>query len=157
VDRLIGDDDVIDLGDCRIEVIATPGHSPGSVSFLIAPDGVLCSGDAVPLPGEAPIYDDALASTASMQRLAALRGVRWLCSAWDDPCKGAAVHDRMEAGLRYLRQIHDLVRSSVEAGETDPAAIAGTVLTAAGVKGSVNPLVVRTIIATMRTAGRTRL
>jgi glyoxylase-like metal-dependent hydrolase (beta-lactamase superfamily II) len=39
--------DVIDLGDRALEVIHLPGHSPGSVAFWDARNGVLFSGDVV--------------------------------------------------------------------------------------------------------------
>ena len=42
----IEDGDVIDLGDRPVEVIGTPGHTPGSISFLDRKTRVLFSGDA---------------------------------------------------------------------------------------------------------------
>jgi hydroxyacylglutathione hydrolase len=41
--------DVIEVGDVRIEVLHTPGHTPGSMCFLV--DGVLVSGDTLFLEG----------------------------------------------------------------------------------------------------------
>ncbi|RLB09624.1 MAG: MBL fold metallo-hydrolase [Deltaproteobacteria bacterium] len=35
VDKELKDGEILPLGDCNIEVIHTPGHSPGSVCFLI--------------------------------------------------------------------------------------------------------------------------
>jgi len=45
VDRFVADDDVVELGGLRFAVLHTPGHSPGSVSYLI--DGILFSGDVI--------------------------------------------------------------------------------------------------------------
>jgi glyoxylase-like metal-dependent hydrolase (beta-lactamase superfamily II) len=41
--------DVIEVGDVRIEVLHTPGHTPGSMCFLVG--GVLVSGDTLFLEG----------------------------------------------------------------------------------------------------------
>ncbi len=44
-DRFIEDREEISVGHCRLKVIYTPGHSPGSVSFL--GEGFLLSGDTL--------------------------------------------------------------------------------------------------------------
>ena len=49
-DRLIADGDTLGLGPHSLEVVHTPGHSPGSVSFLVRRDAephALFSGDAL--------------------------------------------------------------------------------------------------------------
>jgi glyoxylase-like metal-dependent hydrolase (beta-lactamase superfamily II) len=45
----ISDDDVIEVGDCAVEVLSTPGHTTGAISLLV--DGVLLSGDSLFLDG----------------------------------------------------------------------------------------------------------
>lgn len=45
--RLLRDGDVIDLGDRVIEVVHTPGHSPGHMCFFEAKRGYLFTGDLV--------------------------------------------------------------------------------------------------------------
>lgn len=72
--RLIEDGDVVDLGDRVLEVIHTPGHSPGSVALLERATGILFSGDIVydgPLLDDLP-GSDALAYERSLRRLLAL-------------------------------------------------------------------------------------
>lgn len=44
-DRLLADGDEIEIGQTRLQVIHTPGHSPGSVCFYTA--GILFSGDTL--------------------------------------------------------------------------------------------------------------
>ena len=44
-DILLHDGDVLDLGGSRIEVIATPGHTPGGVTFII--DDCMFTGDTL--------------------------------------------------------------------------------------------------------------
>ena len=53
VDRRVGDGDVIEVGDCRLEVIHLVGHTPGSIALLYDdPDGTphLFTGDSL-FPG----------------------------------------------------------------------------------------------------------
>ncbi len=44
-DGLLDDGDIVSLGDERLEVIYTPGHSPGSISLLNRKDGFIVVGD----------------------------------------------------------------------------------------------------------------
>ncbi len=45
LDRFVEDGDILTLGALEIEVIATPGHTPGSVCYLH--DGVVFTGDTL--------------------------------------------------------------------------------------------------------------
>ncbi|HEY6000600.1 MAG TPA: MBL fold metallo-hydrolase [bacterium] len=111
VDRLLEDGEVFDLGcGLKLQVFHTPGHSPGSISILLLGYQALFSGDAIPVPGEPPVYDDVLASVRSIRKLMAVKDVRYLLPSWDEPRKGSAIFSSMEEGLRYLQRIHDAVR-----------------------------------------------
>jgi glyoxylase-like metal-dependent hydrolase (beta-lactamase superfamily II) len=69
--RLIGDGDVVDLGDRAFEVVHTPGHSPGGIALFERASGVMFSGDIVydgPLIEDCPGADQE-AYVASMRRL----------------------------------------------------------------------------------------
>lgn len=72
--RLLTDGDIIDLGDRRLEVIHTPGHSPGGIALWEAASGILFSGDIV---YDGPLIEDTYHSNArdyiaSMERLLTL-------------------------------------------------------------------------------------
>jgi len=45
--KYLEDGDTITLGTSSFEVIFTPGHSPGSISFYCAKEGILISGDVL--------------------------------------------------------------------------------------------------------------
>jgi len=45
--RPIAEDTNLDLGDCRIELILTPGHTPTNLSVWVPRDGVLFCGDCL--------------------------------------------------------------------------------------------------------------
>ena len=49
-DLLLEDDDVLEVGSLRLRTIHTPGHTPGSMCFLIEGSPVLLSGDTL-FPG----------------------------------------------------------------------------------------------------------
>ena len=49
-DFVIGDGDVIEVGDLRLRAIHTPGHTPGSTSFLLDGEPLLLTGDTL-FPG----------------------------------------------------------------------------------------------------------
>ena len=68
---LLGDGDVVDLGDRAFEVLHLPGHSPGSIGLWEQATGVLFSGDAV---YDGPLLDglagcDIAAYVDTMRRL----------------------------------------------------------------------------------------
>ena len=73
--RTYGDGDVLELGELRIHVLHTPGHSPGSVSLLVG--DTLFSGDTLfcssmgrtDLPGGS--YEQIM---ASLKKLGQLKG-----------------------------------------------------------------------------------
>jgi glyoxylase-like metal-dependent hydrolase (beta-lactamase superfamily II) len=68
--RLLGDGDIIDLGDRHFEVIHLPGHSPGGIGLWEAATGTLFSGDTV---YDGPLVDDVIDDyVRSMERLRAL-------------------------------------------------------------------------------------
>ncbi len=69
--RVLEDGDTVDLGDRILEVIHTPGHSPGGVALFERATGILFSGDIVydgPLIEDCPGADPA-AYRRSMHRL----------------------------------------------------------------------------------------
>ncbi len=88
VDHELVDGDTIEPDDTRggeMLVFHTPGHSKGSISLFLHREGALFSGDAIPVAGEMPIYDDAVESVNSVKRLRGLAGIRVLLSSWDEP------------------------------------------------------------------------
>lgn len=47
VDQTLADGDTLSLGDLTFQVLHTPGHSPGSVSFYLAEEKAVFSGDTL--------------------------------------------------------------------------------------------------------------
>jgi glyoxylase-like metal-dependent hydrolase (beta-lactamase superfamily II) len=77
----IEDDAVIDLGGLTVKVIATPGHTPGHLSFFIPEEELLFLGD-YDLTSFGPWYGDVASSIeetiASIHKLKALPARRWV-------------------------------------------------------------------------------
>ncbi len=150
VDRALEDGDIIDLAcGLKLQVLHTPGHSKGSVSLFLPGYNILFSGDAVPVPGDVPIYEDVLASVNSIERLKGIQGIRHLLASWDEPQKGDRAYERMDEGLRYIQRIHNAV---LDASSNDPSPepmqLCGRVLEQLGIPAvAATPLVARSLEA----------
>lgn len=150
VDRALEDGDFLKLdGDLRLDVLHTPGHSKGLISLWLEEDSALLSGDAVPRPGEVPIYEDAAASARSIQRLRALAGIRILLSSWDEPRTGEQAYQAMDEGLAYLQRVHEAVITVDERNShLNSMEVCAQVLDALGLlTTSANPLIARSVEA----------
>jgi len=154
LDHELVDGDSIEPDETRageMQVFHTPGHSPGSISLFLHSEGVLFSGDAVPVAGDLPVYDDAVASVQSIQRLRGINGIHTLLSAWDEPQKDALAYQRMDDAIGYLQKIHETV---IAAAGDDPVDLMELTRKVAGQLGlppqAVNPLLARTFLANLR-------
>jgi hydroxyacylglutathione hydrolase len=73
IDTLISDGDVFSFGNFQVEVIATPGHTLGEVSYYIASENVVFTGDTLFALGCGRIFEGTPPMMwQSLQRLAAL-------------------------------------------------------------------------------------
>jgi len=135
----------------EVQVIHTPGHSAGSIALFMPGEGALFSGDAIPVAGDLPVYDDAAGSVRSIRLLRSVQGIRHLLSAWDEPRSGDAVYLQMDQALAYLQKIHKAVLAS--AGESDPGIMEVTKKTAEALglpPQAITPLLARTFAANLQ-------
>jgi glyoxylase-like metal-dependent hydrolase (beta-lactamase superfamily II) len=152
VDRMLRDGDTVEIGDgTELQVIHTPGHSPGQIALFHPGERALFCADAVPVAGGLPIYTDAEAAIASIRRLQMLDGVDVLLSSWDDPRHGAEVAETLRAGIEYMQRLHQLVRQQqAEMPEGDVRAVTAGVIDVLGLPAAmVNPLLMASIKAHM--------
>jgi glyoxylase-like metal-dependent hydrolase (beta-lactamase superfamily II)/L-amino acid N-acyltransferase YncA len=150
VSRIVAEGDVLQLDqELTIEVLHTPGHSRGSLSLLLRDQGVLFSGDAVPVPGDMPIYEDSAASAASVSRLRAISGLTHLLSSWDDPREGSAVYGSLDRASACLARTHAAVMKAAGDGPAgDAMDLCRQVLAALELPPAMaNPLVARSFQA----------
>jgi len=79
--RFLEDNEKIDLGNITVEVIATPGHTPGHLSFFFPEEAMLFLGD-YDLTPFGPWYGDVASSIEntikSIQTLKAIPVKRWI-------------------------------------------------------------------------------
>ena len=101
---LLNDGDVVDLGDRQLEILHTPGHSPGHVCIFESETGILCTGDLLYRGTVCANYPSTDPSSVrdSYARLAALSGVRRIVPGHYDPDVPVPW---IEAGLRTLDQL----------------------------------------------------
>ncbi len=92
-----------------LSVIETGGHSRGSLSYLFEEEGVLFTGDAIPVEGDIPIYVSLKDSVASLERLRQLWPVEICCPAWDRVYRGEEGLDRIDGAVRLLGRIKESV------------------------------------------------
>ena len=150
VDRTLEDGDIIDLAcGLKLQVLHTPGHSKGSISLFLQGYNMLFSGDAVPVAGQLPVYEDVLASVNSLKRLKDMKGIRYLLASWDEPQKGEKAYERIDEGLRYVQRIHEAVlKASGDNPSPEPMQLCRKVLEELGIPpDAASPLVARTFAA----------
>jgi hydroxyacylglutathione hydrolase len=156
VDHELEDGDVIEHDETRtgeILVLHTPGHSKGSISLFLHSEGALLTGDAVPVEGEIPVYDDATASVRSLKKLRGIAGIRVLLSSWDEPRRGDAAYQQMDKALEYLQKIQNTLLALTRDGVTDPEELARKTASTLGLPlEAVNPLLSRTFTASLNSA-----
>jgi glyoxylase-like metal-dependent hydrolase (beta-lactamase superfamily II) len=161
IDHELSDWDAIGADDTSIGemlVIHTPGHSPGSISLFMEGTGALFSGDAIPVSGDLPVYDDALLSVQSLERLSRLFGIRVLLSAWDEPKEGEEACLQMERAVKYLQTIHEAVLASAGTGSPDLMELTRKTAAAIGLPPhAVTPLLARTFAANLKVRDRKSL
>jgi hydroxyacylglutathione hydrolase len=145
LDSLLCDQDRIDLGNISLLVLHTPGHSKDSVTFFCPEEGVMICGDAIPQPGDLPIYEDPSASVQSIRKMKNTSGVKHLLSSWCAPEPDANPHSRMDRGLAQLQKIHSLIRSLPdEEKHGDPMQLCAAMVRLLQLPEiAVNPLVAR--------------
>jgi hydroxyacylglutathione hydrolase len=132
IHRHLHDGESIDLGGgTSLQVIFTPGHSPGSISLFCPQDRTLIIGDAIQPVDGLPLYIDPARTRASLRRLMGLTGVEEVyLSSVERPYTGEAIKDAFTASLDYLDRVEALAKSAAaELPEgAAPEAITGRVL-----------------------------
>jgi glyoxylase-like metal-dependent hydrolase (beta-lactamase superfamily II) len=149
LDHELVDGAVFELApDLHVRVLHVPGHSPGSCAFLIEEQGILLSGDAVPVVGDMPVYDEPRASLQSLAKLTALPKLRILAGAWDDSRAGVALRGALAMGSRIVLSLHRAVRDqAAPADEGDKMAYCRAILARRGLPATwANPMVLRTLL-----------
>lgn len=106
ITRYVHDGEKIDLGGRTLEVLATPGHTPDSMSLLDRDNGLLFTGDTY-YPGTIWLYrpeTDLDAYAASIHKLAALApDVKTVLGAHNVPVAPPSVLPKLVAAFEQVR------------------------------------------------------
>ena len=146
VDREVDDGDLIDIGQGSLTVVSTPGHSAGHISLWSSEGRTVITGDAVPVPGELPIYDDAFSSLASLRRVRGL-GAEVMLSAWERPLEGREINKRLDDASLLVQTIHRSVVRNAKGREVTPELMAAVMRDLNLPEAQANPMVARTILS----------
>ncbi len=150
IDRLLSDGDRIGIGGGRsLAVIHTPGHSPGSISLFLEDEGILIAGDALPVKGAIPVYDDPIASLRSIEKLEEIQGVKILLSSWDSPKKGVEIKRALADGKAVIRALQAAVADAAES-DSDLAGVTRRVVETLGLPEAAQPVISRTVAGHLR-------
>jgi len=127
----LGAGDVVTVGDLEVHVVATPGHTADSLSFVVPSESAVLTGDTVLGRGTTVVAhpDGSLgAYLSSLDRLHALCSARGIGSIW--PGHGPVIDDALGALDHYIahrRTRLDQVREALAtlSSQPHPEGIAG--------------------------------
>jgi glyoxylase-like metal-dependent hydrolase (beta-lactamase superfamily II) len=110
----VSEDSRMDLGDCEIEILLTPGHTPSNISVYVPSDEVLFCGDCLVngyLPNlDAGSVDDWLIWLNSLDRIAELQP-RIVVPGHGPVARGDEV-------FRLIESVREVLRQSIESGRS---------------------------------------
>ena len=112
----LGEGDVVAAGDLEVRVVATPGHTADSLSFVVPSEGAVLTGDTVLGRGTAVVAhpDGELgAYLASLDRLHALAESHEIGSVW--PGHGPVLDDALAVLDHYIAHRHERLEQVREA------------------------------------------
>lgn len=158
IHRRLRDGERVELGGgVSLQVVFTPGHSPGHMALLCRPEGILLTADAIQPVGGLPLYLDVEASRASLRRLADLEGVRTLYRSHEEQAyTGRGIGEAIRAGLDYIDRVGEAAQAAHR--ELGPEAAAEELTRRAlhllGLDPApVIPITVRSILAHLQPGG----
>ena len=112
IDKFVEHEEIIELDkDLTLKIFHTPGHSSGSISIYIPRNKILFTGDAVPLYGDLPNYQDYTTLMKSLSFIESLENYEILISSWEDPQEKSNIKGMINRGKSYLEKIDTAVKT----------------------------------------------
>jgi len=109
VDVPLQDGDIVTLENgLQIEAFSMPGHSHGSVSFLLN-HKLVFTGDAIPVAHDLPIFTDYEQSLRSLDRILGFSDIQYFCPAWDEIYDKWKITDVITESRKMLYRLKDAV------------------------------------------------
>jgi len=112
IDEFLEDGRILNSGNnLSVRCLHTPGHSKGSLSFLIPEERVLFTGDCIPVEMDIPNYDDFTDLKNSLNLLKKFQDLDVLLSSWSEPiCDKMKMKEAIEKGENYVLKIDKVVK-----------------------------------------------
>ena len=130
IDSAVVDEQILPVGDRKIRVIATPGHTSTSVCYYMEPsaaneNGILWTGDTLFVGGCGRILEcDAKSMWDSLQRLASLPDNTFVCCGHDYTLENYEFASGIEPGNQVVKERLDRVRQLLTQGKlTVPSSV----------------------------------
>lgn len=112
LDRTLTGGEIIQLEEgINLTVIDSKGHSHGSLSYYWPKQGILFSGDAIPVQGEIPIFTSLRDSIETLIMLKKVTPVKLLLSAWDDVYQGEEAVFILKNAIKQLENIRKTIQN----------------------------------------------
>lgn len=143
------------LGDIKLQLFETPGHSNDLLTFFEERSKVLITGDVIPQWNDLPIYDNYPKLLKSLLFLQSFEEINWLLSSWSDPLEGSENAKKViEDGIDYIETINrEIIRLD---GETfqDSMKLCGEVVTNLKLpEHLINPMVAKSFSSHLKITG----
>jgi glyoxylase-like metal-dependent hydrolase (beta-lactamase superfamily II) len=112
IDEFLENDQILNPGrGLSLQCFHTPGHSKGSMSLLIREEGVLFTGDCIPVEMDIPNYDDFHDLKNSLNFIKGFQNIKVMLSSWSEPVYDKIkMREAIEKGEAYLSRIDTVVK-----------------------------------------------
>lgn len=113
VDISLTDGQVLYFDDCAIEVVHTPGHTPGSLCYYLPGQGVLFTGDTLKGAGgylSVPQYSDPVSYIQSMERLQKI-DAEMVYGCHDNVISGKELISKTKDGIYYAKRVERIIHN----------------------------------------------
>lgn len=105
--------ETLELDCSKLEIINSPGHSPGSINIHFKDENILFTADNIPVAGDIPNYYDYKKLKKGLQKIMNKYNPKILLSSWERP-----IYSRLDQfnliqnGLNYLEKVDKAVRET---------------------------------------------
>lgn len=112
LDGVLENNQILNPGsNLSMQCFHTPGHSKGSISLLILEEGVLFTGDCIPVEMDIPNYDNFYDLKNSLNFLKGFQNIKVMLSSWSEPVYDKIkMREAIEKGEAYLSRIDTIVK-----------------------------------------------
>lgn len=117
IDRVLSEGDRLDFGNVNISVLSTPGHSAGSLCYMIEEEGLLFTGDTVSgngFFGVVPQIEDPSAFLETLERLRKTEVEAAHTGHWPEVLHNKAFHELLSDGIDCCSRLFDCTKTFLD-------------------------------------------